>query len=491
MNLTAKVMLMLALVIGVALLTASLLIGRSAGAVYRSYVAGDRHQRLVRTAEVAGQLYAATGSWADVQTQVNLTNETPGRQGRGQGQRRGQAQEQEQGPDQGQGHGGGDYVLVDSQSGEPLGGDGPALEPGMLAQAAPVVVDGQEVARLAAVLPLDEISAAEQAMLAQVQRAILWSALAAAGVALLLGALLISSILRPLRRLEEGVARVAQGDLDARVAVQSNDEIGQLATRFNQMATSLQEQEVLRQRLVADIAHELRTPLSVVQGGLQAILDGVYPLEMSEIRNIHDETRLLSRLISDLHELAQAEAGRLPLVRQPIDAETALTQMAARFRAFTEPRAIQMIVKPPAAPLVVDADPDRLQQILHNLLGNAARHTPDGGWIELGAGAAFDQRARFWVTNSGSGIPPAQLPHVFERFYRGDISRARSETEDAKSVREGGINERINEANQTSGAGLGLAIVKALALAHGGQVGAESVVDETTTFWFELPLAER
>ncbi len=484
MNLTAKVMLTLALVIGVALLTASLLIGRSADAAYRSYVAGNRHQRLEQAAALAGQLYAETGSWADVQDQLNQTNGMPGHQGqgRGQGKRRGQEAEQNH-PGQGQGQGGqgpagGDYLLVDSQNGAPLAGDGPPLDAETLAQAVPVMVNGQEAARLAAVLPLDAMGAAEQAMLDQVQRAILWSALAAAGVALLLGALLVSSILRPLRRLEEGVARVAHGELDARVPVQSKDEIGQLATRFNQMAANLQEQEALRQRMVSDIAHELRTPLSVVQGGLQAILDGVYPLEMDEIHTIHDETQLLSRLISDLHELAQAEAGRLPLVRQPIDAETALTQMAARFRSLTGPRAIELRVRPPSPPLTVDADPDRLQQILHNLLGNAVRHTPDGGWIELGA-VASDKRVRFWVSNSGPGIPPAQLPHVFERFYRGDASRTREEPDNAEDL------------GYTSGAGLGLAIVKALTLAHGGQVGVESVVDERTTFWFELPQIER
>ena len=485
MNLTAKVMLTLTLVIGVALLTASLLIGRSAGAAYRSYVAGSRHQRLEQAAALAGQLYAETGSWAEVQAQLNQAQRLPGHQGqgagRGQGKRRGQETDHEteqDHPGQG-GPAGGDYLLVDSQSGAPLVGDGPPLDDEMLALATPIMVDGQEVARLAAVTPLDAMGSAEQAMLDQVQRAILWSALAAAGVALLLGALLVSSILRPLRRLEEGVARVAQGELEARVPVQSKDEIGQLATQFNQMAASLQEQEALRQRLVADIAHELRTPLSVVQGGLQAILDGVYPLEMDEIRTIYDETQLLSRLIRDLHELAQAEAGRLPLVRQPIDVETALTQMAARFRSLTNPRAIELRITPPASPLTVDADPDRLQQILHNLLGNAVRHTPDGGWIELGAEATAEGRVRFWVSNSGPGIPPARLPHVFERFYRGDASRTREEVESAEDL------------DYTSGAGLGLAIVKALVLAHGGQVGVESVVDERTTFWFELPRIDR
>lgn len=468
MNLTAKVMATLVLVIVVALITAVALIGRSTDNVYRSYVTGFRHQQLQQAAELASQNYAATGSWAAAQAEIDRLNGVTGSDelmsGHGQGRGR------QQGTQTAGGMRAPEFILVHPESGALLLGDG-RVDAQALAQAAPVFVDGIELALVASVIPVDTVDQAEQALLDQVQRAILWSAAAAGLVALLLGALLISSILRPLRELEAGVAQVAAGDLGVRVNVRSQDEIGQLAANFNRMAVNLQEQEAVRQRMVADIAHELRTPLSVIQGSLQAILDGVYPLEMDEVHSLHDETMLLSRLVSDLHELAQAEAGQLPLTRQPIPVDTVLSQMATRFRALADQRTISISTNPPTAPLIVDADPDRLQQILHNLLGNAIRHTPDGGEIELGAMAAGGN-VRFWVQNSGDGIPPAQIPYIFDRFYQGDASRA---------------HQAAPATSQTSEAGLGLAIVKALVLANDGAVGVESVAGEYARFWFELP----
>lgn len=468
MNLTAKVMVTLTLVIAVALITAVALIGRSTDNVYRSYVTGFRRQQLQQAADLASQRYAATDSWAAAQEELDRINGVMGNDASigGHGQGRGR----QQGLQYAGGMSATEFMLVDSASGARLTGDG-RVEAQALAQAMPVIVDGIEIARVASVIPVDTMDQAEQALLDQVQRAILWSAVAAGLVALLLGALLISSILRPLRELEDGVAQVAAGDLDVRVQVRAQDEIGQLATNFNDMTANLQAQEIVRQRMVADIAHELRTPLSVVQGSLQAILDGVYPLEMDEVRALHDETLLLSRLVRDLHELAQAEARQLPLTRQQIPVDTVLSQMATRFRALADQREISINTHPPATPLTVDADADRLQQILHNLLGNAIRHTPDGGEIELGA-VDDGPRVRFWVRNSGRGIPPAQIAHIFDRFYRGDASRT---------------HQAARLESQTSEAGLGLAIAKALVQAHDGDIGVESEVGEYARFWFTLP----
>jgi len=161
----------------------------------------------------------------------------------------------------------------------------------------------------------------------------------------------------------------------------------------------------------------------------------------------------------------------LPLTRQQIPVDTVLSQMATRFRALADQREIAINTRPPATPLTVDADADRLQQILHNLLGNAIRHTPDGGEIELGA-VDDGPRVRFWVRNSGRGIPPAQIAHIFDRFYRGDASRT---------------HQAARPASQTSEAGLGLAIAKALVQAHDGEIGVESEVGEYARFWFTLP----
>jgi two-component system OmpR family sensor kinase/two-component system sensor histidine kinase BaeS len=370
------------------------------------------------------------------------------------------------------------FLLVDSATGVPLTAGDAALDPAALELGVPVQVDGATVALLAPARLPAGLSANEQALLTRINTAILVSALAAGLVALVAGGVLVASILRPLRRLEEAVAQVAEGNLDVTVETTGRGEIGQLAANFNRMAGNLRRQEELRQRLVADIAHELRTPLSVVQGNLQAILDGVYPLETREIRVIYDETRLLARLVNDLHELAQAEAHRLPLVLQPIAAATVLAGTAESFRTLAEEKGVALTAAAPAPGLEVEADPDRLLQIMHNLVGNALRHTPPGGAVALSAAAeGAGSLVRFAVRDSGPGIAPADLPRVFDRFYRAEASRSRVADEDA---------------GHTAGTGLGLAIVKALAEAHGGAVGVESNANGAgsgSTFWFTLPRA--
>lgn len=461
MNLLTKVLLTLALVLAVALLTSSILIGRSVDDTYRSYVTNYRRGQLEQAAAQAAGLYAAGAGWDEIETWLNsgLLPGSRGQQGQGRGPRW-----QREGVS---GAVGLDLVLVDPVSGGRLVDDQAPVSPVAVAAAEPVVVDRETVALIATTAPLDSFGQAEQAVLDQINRAIGISALISGLVALVLGGLLVVSILRPLRRLEAGVERIAGGDLTTRVEPSGRDEIGQLADRFNSMAASLEAQEALRRRMVADIAHELRTPLSVIQGNLQAILDGVYPLEEDEIRTVHDETRLLSRLVADLHELAQAEAGQLPLAVEPLSAGDVVAQMVAGFRALAEQKGVRLTALPPVEPLCVTADANRLQQVLHNLLGNGVRHTPAGGEIRLGVTPAAGQRVRFWVENDGPGIPAADLPHVYERFYQADTSRAFQD-------------------DLTSGAGLGLAIVKALIEAHGGEVGVESTPGRQTVFWVEL-----
>ena len=465
MRLSTKVLFALAIVIAVALVTASLLIGRSANNAYRVYLRGYQQQRLMQLADLAGGVYASTGSWDEVQRWLNSESASlmaPGGMGNAGGQGRGQRRQSQQQPGSI-----GPVIVVDADSGQPLSSLVSSDAVGGSLVAVPVTIAGETVAALATEPTMAQMGAAEETLLNQVNRAVLLSALAAGLVALLVGWGLVASILRPLRRLEAGVAQVATGDLDARVEVIGNDEIARLATSFNTMAASLQQQEALRQRLVADIAHELRTPLSVVQGNLQAILDGVYPLDLDEIRTVQEETRLIARLVTDLHELAQAEAGRLPLARQQVEATPVIQHMANSFRPLAAEREISLVAELPAIALCVDADPDRLHQILTNLLGNAIRHTPVGGSVRLAAFAQIDG-VGFSVSNSGQGITSEDLPHIFDRFYRADSSRERDES-------------------FTTSAGLGLAIAKALVEAHGGAIWVESAPGEVTTFTFELP----
>ena len=508
MNLITKILISMAIVILVALALASLLVDRNVTQATQGYLRAATQQRLVELAREAELLYRSTGSWEAVQEQLTQADQSPhGVRSRG---RRGEAP----GPPPGAGAPGmgSTLLLVDPESGRPLAGSSvgvdaaTAADPQALAKGVPIRDEaGQVVALLVATGP--GLGPSEEALLEQVQRAILVAAGVAGLIALLVGGLLTLSILGPLRRLQTGVQRIAQGDLSARVPVPSQDEVGQLATAFNRMAENLEQQEALRQRMVADIAHELRTPLSVIQGSLQAILDGVYPLERGEIQGIYEETRLLSRLITDLHELAQAEAGQLPLVRQRLDVAQVLEQMAGAFQPLAQAKGIQLAVAPLPSPLAVEADPERLQQILHNLLGNALHHVPPQGRVHLAARSLAEARqggvdawvrrelaepfqeellaqlrrapndyakgVLFTVADSGPGMSPEVAAHVFDRFYRADASRSHAQ-----------------EAGIITGAGLGLAISKALVELHGGRIGVVSRPGQGTLFWFVLPGVE-
>lgn len=463
MNLTTKVLIAFTLVIGVALLTVSFMIDRSVNTAYWHYLSGFQRQRMTEYAVDAEQVYTETGSWLAVQSWLDQASAFPAQPGYRGGRAETSGQRQA---------GGGPldttrYIVVDTISGLPLAAS--EVEQVTVEQlAASVPIAGETNAVIVAIgNTTGGGGLAEQDLLDQIYRAIWVSALTAGTLALILGSLLVAGILRPLHKLETSVAQIAQGDLQSRVDIQGAGEISQLAENFNRMAENLQRQEELRQHLVADIAHELRTPLSVLQGNLQAILDGVFPLEQEEIRSVYDETRLLSRLVNDLHEMAQAEAGRLSLAKQTIVAGDVVAHIASSFRSLALSKNITVVADDPVSGLTVEADPDRLQQMLHNLVGNAVRHTPEGGCISLGAERAGDGRVRFWVQDNGQGIDAQVLPLVFDRFYRADPSRDRG-------------------ADFADNTGLGLTIVKVLAQAHGGTVGVESKVGEGSRFWIEL-----
>ena len=469
MNLQTKILLTLALVIAIGLTTASMITNRTATRAYESYLNSNFQQQLHTIADQAAERYRKGRSWSAVQDWLDTL--PPGG--------RGPAMMMGNGDNAGGGMGmmrqmhGRAWLLVAPNSGQPLVGDAEPATKEELASGAPLTVDGQVVAVLVALNPMSlMMGPTEQRVIDQVNRATLIAALTAGIAALLIGSILVSNLLRPLRKLETAMAQVGQGHFDVQVVVSNRDEIGQLAAGFNQMSANLHQQEALRQRMVSDIAHELRTPLSVVQGNLQAILDGVYPLVLPEIQTLADEIGLLARLVNDLHEVSLAEAKRLPLTLQSTPVADVLQHMTERFRSLAEAQSVTLKVEVPTTTLQVHADPDRLQQILHNLLGNALRHTPRGGSIRLSAEPTADHLIRFRVQDTGVGIPPADLPYIFERFYRGDKSRARS-------------NDYAS--GYTTGSGLGLAIVKSLVEAQGGRVGVESSEGVGSTFWFELP----
>ena len=316
----------------------------------------------------------------------------------------------------------------------------------------PLVLDNQQVGTLLVVGAMMGMTGIDdQTILSGVTRSVLIAGLVAGAVALLLGGLFVRQITQPLAGLAQASQRVAAGDLSVRIPVQNHDELGELAETFNRMADSLETQEALRRNLVADIAHELRTPLAGIQGTIEALQDGVFPLTAESLAPIHDEVTLINRLVEDLRTLANAEAGKIVLDRVPIDVASLAERQINLFQYQASTHRISLGLEADEQIVSVVADEQRLSQVLTNLLDNALRHTPDGGTIVISV-ASIDDGIQIAVRDSGEGIPATELPNIFERFYRVDRSRSR----------------------RTGGSGLGLSIVRQLVEAHGGRIWVES-----------------
>lgn len=303
----------------------------------------------------------------------------------------------------------------------------------------------------------------EAMFLAGVDRAIVWSAAAAAVLALILGAILASNISRPVRELTEATKVLAAGDLGHQVPVRTSDEIGELAQSFNKMSADLDHSNQLRRQMTADIAHDLRTPLSVILGYSEALADGKLPGTPETYDAMHRQAQHLNRLIDDLRTLSLADAGQLSLERRPVEPRGLLEHTALAYLPAAESRGIELALKDVDAPPIL-VDPDRILQVLGNLVSNAIRHTPNGGRVALSAAQANGQVV-LRVEDSGSGIPAEDLPHIFDRFYRGD---------------------KVRSADGASG--LGLAIARSLVEAHGGRITAENVPGGAA-FSMALPVA--
>lgn len=280
------------------------------------------------------------------------------------------------------------------------------------------------------------------------------------------GVVMSRTLTAPLNKLSEAARAIAGRDLSRRVEEKGSTELKAVARSFNEMAAALEQAEGLRRNLLADVAHELRTPLAVLQGNLRAILDEVYPLDQSEMARLYEHTRFLSRLVNDLHELAQAEAGQLPFNLQETDLAQLARAAAESFRPGADEKGVTLAFDLPAGTPAVSIDPARLTQVLQNLLANALRHTPAGGAITLRL-EAHAQAIHLAVSDTGDGIPPEHLPYIFDRFYRTDSARSRD----------------------NGGAGLGLAIARAIIEAHGGRITVTSagVPGQGSTFTIQLP----
>lgn len=340
------------------------------------------------------------------------------------------------------------------------------LTTGDLNAGTPIVVNDNRVGTLLAVQATANPTPASD-FLAGVHQSTWIGGVTAALIALVLGFILFRQIVAPVGAVTSAAQRIAAGQLDQRVPVRSQDEIGQLAASFNQMADALANDRQLRRTMIADIAHELRTPLSVIQANLEAMLDGVLPSSSEEIASLRDEAALLKRLIDDLRLLSLAEAGQLKLERTSTDLGALIESALDHARPQAEASGVKLDTDIAANLPLVNADADRIRQVIGNLLSNALRHTPHDGRVTVrtALGAKDRSSIRVEVIDTGSGIAAEDLPHVFDRFYRADKSRARS----------------------SGGSGIGLAIVKQLVEAHSGQVGVESQPGHETTFSFTLP----
>ncbi|WP_344867339.1 HAMP domain-containing sensor histidine kinase [Amycolatopsis ultiminotia] len=270
-------------------------------------------------------------------------------------------------------------------------------------------------------------------------------------------------LIRPLRALTGAAQRIGAGETGARVRVKGKDEIARLARAFNDMAVARERLESARKAMVGDVAHELRTPLATIRGWLEAVQDGLSTMDGELVASLLEEAVHLQHIVDDLQDLALADAGALRVHPEPIDANALLAQLAAAHAARAETAGLRLSV-PPVPDPAITADPVRLRQALDNLVSNAVRHTAAGGSVTV-TGSRDRADVVFEVTDTGIGIDPGDLPHVFDRFWRADPSRSRS----------------------SGGSGLGLAIVRNLAEAHGGTVRADSAPGRGTTFTLRFP----
>jgi two-component system sensor histidine kinase BaeS len=304
---------------------------------------------------------------------------------------------------------------------------------------------------------------------ASFNEALMYAALTAMFVAVILSLLFSRGVIAPVRAMSLGAQRIADGRYDERVQVNGEDELAQLALRFNQMAEKLNQTESLRRRLIGDVSHELRTPLTAIKGSMEGLMDGVLPATAETYGQIHAEADRLNRLVDDLQELSRVEARAYQLDLRSVDVASFVYTVTKRLAPQAESKRISLDIElAPDLPRAL-ADEDRVVQVLTNLTGNALQYTPEHGKVTITARRIGDN-VQISVRDTGIGIPPEHLTHIFDRFYRVDKSRTR---------RAGG------------GSGIGLTIARALVEAQGGRIWVESSGEgHGSTFLFTLPIAK-
>ena len=428
--------------IGVTLV--AVLANRATSVGFQRYLAAGEIASFSDLQEDLGRFYALQGSWEGVNNVLRESGVGP------------------------QGGGGGYFLRVLDANGDAVGGRGGQSR--AIAEfdvELPIMAGGVRVGTLLAEPAGGGSGRAGELYLASVNQAILWSGLIAIVIALFLGLLLARRITRPLSQIAEATHALAAGDLSRQVPVTSEDELGRLANDFNQMAQALDLSETQRRQLLADTAHDLRTPIAVIRSHLEAMLDGVFPMTPENLAAIHEETLHLSRLVEDVRLLSLAETGQLPLEKKPVDLQELTSQVISAFAPLAEADGIMLESELEEVPTIM-ADQARLHQVLANLISNAMRFAPQGYQDPPAVNVTLQQDANqvtIAIADNGPGLTAEQQARVFDRFWRSDTSRDR----------------------QGGNSGLGLAISKSIIEAHGGTITVNSTPNEGATFTITLP----
>ncbi len=449
-SLQFRLVLGFALVLALALGSVSAYVGYAADREVEQFERDQEEVRAARMRLLVAQHYLARRGWVDIQRVIEQAGALYGR--------RIVVSDRE------------GNVVADSQ----IGIRPPHRKPSKLTRTFPIRFPEQGGAREVGTLaiaprdtPIDVPETQTSAIVSALDRSLLWTGIVAGVAGIMLVSVMSRQVLAPVRVLGATARRLGQGDLSQRVSSAGRDEIGELGRTFNAMAGGLEAAEGQRKNLMADVAHELRTPLSNIQGYLEAVKDGLLQADDTTVDTIHGEVRHLGHLVEDLRLLALAEAGALRLQREPCSLKDVLTRTVEPFLPRAEAQGVSISLGVTPQLPSVELDPERIGQVIANLLENALMHTPRDGRVHVTAETAGPNGVRVSVSDSGEGIPSEELPLLFERFYRVDPSRTRA----------------------TGGAGLGLTIAKRLVEAHGGTIRAESTPGQGSRFTFELPLS--
>lgn len=421
----------------------------------QSYLSGGGQYGLTGLVEELESFFEAQGSWDGVDAVISSTNA-----------RRGQ---------NGQRGGNSDLTLTDavrrvvwSSTGEIIGA---VLDNEDIANAIQLQTNGDEIAGYLVVKNTSQVQADEiSPFVTRLRSVLVYAGILAAILAVGLAILISNYLLKPVKALTKASNELSSGDFSTRVDIKGNDELAVLGSTFNQMAGNLQLAEERKKTLTADVAHELRTPISVQKAQLEGMIDGVLPVTQENLSIALQQTDFLSRMVDDLRLLAMADGGEIQFEYRETDLKKLILQITIQFQAQmqSEGTRISCTFTPEDADLVIDTDPDRLTQILHNLLSNAIRYGRKGGNITVSTNVSYE-KVLIAVKDDGSGIPDSALPHLFERFYRHEKARSR----------------------ETGGTGLGLAISKKLALLMGGDLTGVNDPDGGAVFTLSLPIKKR